>query len=140
MGIYDREYYRDETAGSGWFSGVAPACRAILLINVGIFLLCWVFRDARLDSLLAASSRDIFERGHVWQLLTAAFLHLDAWHILFNMLFFWFAGREVESIYGTYDFVLMYVTAAIVSTFGWAALDYLGPGQAGIPCSAPRAR
>jgi len=33
MGIYDREYYRDETGGSGWFSGVAPACKTIVAIN-----------------------------------------------------------------------------------------------------------
>ena len=34
MGIYDREYYRDKTRGSGWLSGEAPACKAIIAINV----------------------------------------------------------------------------------------------------------
>ena len=48
------------------------------------------------------------------------------------MLFLWFAGREVESIYGTRDFALMYITAAVISTLAWASLDYLGPsGGAG---------
>lgn len=129
MGIYDREYYRDETGGNGWFSGVAPACRTIVLINVAVFLACWVFKNPDLPALLAASSTDIFEKGYVWQLLTAAFLHLDAWHILFNMLFFWFAGREIESMYGSREFLRMYLTAAVVSTLGWAVLDYAGPDQ-----------
>ena len=39
MGIYDREYYRGETRGSGWFSGLAPACKTIILINVVVFVL-----------------------------------------------------------------------------------------------------
>ena len=39
MGIYDREYYRGETGGSGWFSGVSPVCKSIIGINVAVFLL-----------------------------------------------------------------------------------------------------
>ena len=39
MGIYDREYYRGETGGSGWFGGVSPVCKAIIAINVAVFLL-----------------------------------------------------------------------------------------------------
>ena len=38
MGIYDREYYRDGTQGSGWFSGMAPACRMIVVANVAAFV------------------------------------------------------------------------------------------------------
>lgn len=129
MGIYDREYYRDESGGSGWFSGIAPATKTILLINVGVFLAQWVFQGLGLVSLLAASSVDIFEHGYVWQLVTAPFLHADPWHILVNMLFFWFVGREIEAMYGSFDFTLMYLTAAVLSTFGWAVLDYAGPDQ-----------
>src|SRR5690242_18889927 len=100
MGIYDREYYRDETRGSGWLSGVAPACKALILINVGIYLAEIVFSDARLDELFAAHSRQIFRQGRVWQLLTAAFLHdqNNPFHLIWNMLFLWMAGREVESL------------------------------------------
>ena len=39
MGIYDREYYRGETGGSGWFGGVSPVCKSIIAINVAVFLL-----------------------------------------------------------------------------------------------------
>ena len=39
MGIYDREYYRGETGGSAWFSGVSPVCKSIIAINVAVFLL-----------------------------------------------------------------------------------------------------
>ena len=47
MGIYDREYYRGEARGSGWFSGTAPACKTIILITVVAFnLLGDGLRDA----------------------------------------------------------------------------------------------
>jgi membrane associated rhomboid family serine protease len=96
---------------------------------VGVFLAQWIFREMSLVALLAASSSEIFEDWYVWQLVTAPFLHTDAWHILVNMLFFWFVGREIEAMYGSLDFTLMYLTAAVLSTFGWAVLDYAGPDQ-----------
>src|SRR5262249_46652982 len=36
--------------------------------------------------------------GQVWRLLTYAFLHdtFSIWHIVFNMLFLWWFGSEVE--------------------------------------------
>ena len=38
MGIYDREYYRDETRGSGFFSGAAPAVKALIFLNLVVFV------------------------------------------------------------------------------------------------------
>jgi membrane associated rhomboid family serine protease len=132
MGIYDREYYRDETRGSGWLSGVAPATKTIILINVGVYLADAVFREANIHTYFAAHSDQIFH-GRVYQLLTATFLHdpNNPFHILWNMLFLWMAGREIESMYGSAEFVRMYLTAAVVSTFGWSALDYAGVGHNG---------
>ena len=48
MGIYDREYYRGETGGPGWFNGVSPVCKSIVAINVAVFLLRP--SDSRIDS------------------------------------------------------------------------------------------
>jgi membrane associated rhomboid family serine protease len=135
MGIYDREYYRGETRGSGWFSGLAPACKTIILINVVVFVLQMMSRGGRLDYWLAASGEGIFEQGRVWQLLTATFLHSQQYplHLVFNMLFLWMVGREMESMYGSRDFVAMYLGAAIFSTFCWAAADYAQHGGRGVP-------
>jgi membrane associated rhomboid family serine protease len=125
MGIYDREYYRGETRGSGWLSGASPACKTIILINVVVFFLQQVLDPEFVNEYLAASSEGIFRHGRVWQLLTATFLHDSVFHILWNMLFLWMVGREMESFYGSRDFVAMYLGAAVVSTLGWAALDAL---------------
>jgi membrane associated rhomboid family serine protease len=126
MGIYDREYYRGETRGSGWLTGVAPACKVIIAINV--IALFVIPPSSHLFDLLKAHSDEIFHfPPYLWQLLTSTFLHAGIWHMAFNMLFLWMVGREMESFYGTRDFVAFYVGAAILSTLGWAIVDTFAP-------------
>ena len=127
MGIYDREYYRDKTRGSGWLSGTAPACKAIILINVAVFI-AQKFLGQPIEAHFAANSLEIFRKFYLWEPLTATFLHAGPWHILMNMLFLWMVGREMESFYGTRDFVALYLTAAYLSTLAWAVADSLEPG------------
>ncbi|APW60755.1 rhomboid family intramembrane serine protease [Paludisphaera borealis] len=129
MGIYDREYYRGEGTGPGWFGGVSPACNAIIVINVVVFLVQQVFRldDPWVRNWLEASPEAIFHQGRVWQLLTATFLHADIWHLIGNMWFLWLVGREMEALYGSRDFTAFYLVAAVVSTLGWAAMQAFSP-------------
>jgi len=135
MGIHDREYYRDETRDSGWFSGVAPACKTIILINVVAYLAQLFLpgerdHDSAFQTIFSASSDAILRHFHVWQLVTAPFLHdpNDIFHIFWNMLFLWMAGREMEAMYGSREFSLLYLTAAVFSTFCWAVIDQISPG------------
>ncbi len=57
-------------------------------------------------------------QGQVWRLLTYAFLHSTGggipWHIIFNMLFLWWFGHEVEEMYGSREFATFYLVAALV--------------------------
>ena len=131
MGFYDRDYYREATRHSGFLSGTAPACKAIITVNVAVFLGQWLFQRAIPWDQLMASSSDIFEKGHVWQLLTAPFLHSTAnkFHIVWNMLFLWFVGRDMEAMYGRREFTAMYLAAAVFSTFCWAVVDYFVQGR-----------
>jgi membrane associated rhomboid family serine protease len=133
MGIYDREYYREKTRGSGWFSGTAPACKAIILINAAVFILPKFFPglDQILTDWFVARSTDIFQKGRVWELVTASFIHED-WNlfgVFVNMLFVWMIGREMEAFYGTREFWWLYLSAAVISTFCWAAVDFAKPVQ-----------
>ena len=131
MGIYDREYYRGETGGPSWLSGVAPWCKALIVINCVVFLLQNALRgDSPLfEDWLEASPEAIFQHGRIWQLWTATFLHSGIPHILGNMLFLWLVGREMETLYGSRDFLAFYLLAGGVSTLGWAVIAALsGPG------------
>jgi len=131
MGIYDREYYRGETGGPSWFSGVAPWCKTLIIINCAVFLLQNAFsgNSHLFKDWLAASPEAIFQHGRIWQLWTATFLHSGILHILGNMWFLWLVGREMESLYGSRDFLAFYLLAGGVSTLGWAVIAALsGPG------------
>ncbi len=130
MGIYDREYYRDKSRGSDWFSGSMPAWKAIILINVAAFILQKLFYPY-VDRYFSVTSDQIFDKFQLWRLLTATFLHDGRviWHIVMNMLFLWMVGREMESFYGSRDFVAFYISAAIVSTLTWAVVDRFQVGN-----------
>ena len=130
MGIYDREYYRGETGGPSWFSGVAPWCKTLIVINCAVFLLQNALRgDSPLfEDWLEASPEAIFQHGRIWQLWTATFLHSGILHILGNMWFLWLVGREMESLYGSRDFLAFYLLAGGVSTLGWAVIAALRSG------------
>lgn len=137
MGIYDREYYRGESRMPGFFS-TAPVCKSIILINIGVFLageFGIVDRD-KMFEWLGATSSGIFEHGHVWQLVTATFVHANHIHLIFNMLFFWFAGSEIEAMYGPRDFLGLYLSAGVVSTLVWALFDLFAPFHHGMMIGA----
>lgn len=129
MGIYDREYYRDESGGSGLFSGLAPVTRLLIISNLAIFLFQFLTGNDWLTLTFSAHSDQIFEQFHVWQLVTYAFLHdtHSIWHIALNMLILFFVGREVEPIYGPREFARFYLGGAVVAGLVWSLIDYFGP-------------
>jgi membrane associated rhomboid family serine protease len=86
----------------------------LVIVNTTIFLVQAVIPGlkAYLLDRYALSAPGI-EEGRWWQLLTHAFLHGNVWHLLFNMLALWFAGRVVERVMGTWRFLALYAASAI---------------------------
>lgn len=96
----------------------APVTSGLVALNLVIFLL-QVFDVAlsggRMTEALGLR-RDGLETGQFWLLFTHLFLHSpDLWfHILFNMVALWFAGREVEYDLGAKRYLFIYFTGGIV--------------------------
>ncbi len=132
MGIYDREYYRGETGGSGWFGTVPPVCKAIIAINVVVFLFEQLGK-VDLAETFAASPESVLHHYRVWQLLTATFLHVGPMHVLMNMWLFWIVGREMEQLYGSRDFLAFYLSAAVVSTLTWVLVAGAANSHSPVP-------
>jgi membrane associated rhomboid family serine protease len=123
MGIYDREYYRREGPSFlGSFSERGRICKWLIAINVVVFVIQLLTRSDAPDEESLGSFTSAFWlndqvlHGQVWRLLTYAFLHDPGslWHIVFNMLFLWWFGSDVETIYGPREFLAMYLMSAIV--------------------------
>src|SRR5438132_685892 len=128
MGIYDREYYRRDGPGFLGGLGAGQACKWLIAANVMCFIFQLVFeqqpdeggarllRGGNLFTEIFLLNVDQVLHGQVWRLLTYAFLHdpHNLWHIVFNMLFLWWFGKDLEGIYGTREFLTFYLVAAVI--------------------------
>jgi membrane associated rhomboid family serine protease len=79
-----------------------------------------------------------FKQGQVWRLLTCAFCHMreSLWHILFNMLMLYWFGTRLETMYGSREFLLFYLTAALCASLAYLGLDaYTGANVPAIGAS-----
>ncbi|TYL54992.1 rhomboid family intramembrane serine protease [Nocardioides sp. BGMRC 2183] len=56
--------------------------------------------------------------GAYWQLLTNMFLHVQPWHLGFNMLALWFLGPQLEAVLGRVRFVALYLLSGLAGSVG----------------------
>jgi membrane associated rhomboid family serine protease len=132
MGIYDRDYYRRE--GPSFlesFSGQGRVCKYLIIVNV-VFLILQIISPRQPGTL--GDFTDLFDlqvdkvlSGQVWRLLSYAFLHdyLSWMHIVFNMLFLWWFGHDVEDIYGSREFLAFYLVSALLGGLAFTMWAYL---------------
>jgi membrane associated rhomboid family serine protease len=66
------------------------------------------------------------EQVQIWRLVTSAFCHdrYGLWHILFNMLLLFWFGRRLEQMYGSTEFLLFYLAAAVCASVAYVGLAY----------------
>ena len=97
------------------FRYLPPATRALLLTNIGVFLLQYLTRGL-FDEVFAL--QPLGSHFEPWQLVTYAFLHGGFAHIFFNMFALFMFGPELELGLGTRRYLVLYfasvLTAAVV--------------------------
>lgn len=102
--------------GAGAGGALPPAVRSLLLANVTLFLVTLIATrmsgGAALFNIFGLVPA-AFWRGMIWQPFTYLFLHLDLWHILFNMLCLWFFGRDLEERWGARGFLTYYLFCGV---------------------------
>lgn len=106
MGIQDRDYYRD---GPSFLDRVGEQGATVWLIAItcGIFFGQYVPGSPLTETFVFDTER--VSDGEVWRLFTSMFLHGGLFHLFFNMLFLYMAGPRLEEVYGTREFVLIYL-------------------------------
>ena len=95
------------------FSVVPPATRALIAINVGVYLLQQVAGQqlAALFALWPLGSPEF----QPWQLITYAFLHGSLAHIFFNMFALFMFGRALEIYWGGRRLVIFYLVCVLTA-------------------------
>jgi len=130
MGIYDREYYRDENrARGGTFLSQTTMITKIVVVTGAVFVLDMLIggRSHWLMAELASGPQDLQEPWYWWRFLTSGFAHdpTSINHILLNMASLWFLGRDVEAVYGSRETLRFYLVAIVLGSVSQALREYL---------------
>ncbi len=128
MGFQDRDYYRrDGPSYLGSFLERGKICKWLIAINVVIFFLQLATRTAGgeeggysagfITNAFDLNVEKLVFGGQVWRLVTHFFLHSvgNPFHLLFNMLFLWWFGSDVEDLYGPREFLALYFAGGLAS-------------------------
>lgn len=87
----------------------------LIIINILLFL---IVDKTELSDLLPFTPTD-FMKGAIWQPITAAFVHFDFWHLVFNMYALYFFGGLVAPRIGQKHFLLIYFICALAGNLLW---------------------
>jgi membrane associated rhomboid family serine protease len=95
------------------FLSIPPATRALILINIGVFVLQQFAGQpiAQLFALWPLGSPEF----KPWQLITYAFLHGSVAHIFFNMFALFMFGRALELYWGARRLVMFYMVCVLTA-------------------------
>ncbi|MDR3593949.1 rhomboid family intramembrane serine protease [Clostridium sp.] len=111
---------------------------ALIGVNIIIFLITAFLSgsifDIDINVLVAfgAKYNALIDQGEIWRLLTCAFLHSGLLHIACNMYSLYIIGPQIEQIYGTTKYLIIYIVSCITSSL----LSYLmGPNSVSVGAS-----
>jgi membrane associated rhomboid family serine protease len=144
VGIYDRDYYRQEQRTGPLPYLPRTVVGWIIVLNVAVWMAdlfsspTLVTRDGDvlgrwLSDFLAAHVDTLTHPLYWWQFLTAGFAHAPGLqHILFNMLALFFLGRDVEELYGPKEFLRLYLAMLVFANVIWSVVSTASGAQGGV--------
>ena len=92
----------------------------VTMVLVGACVLLHLLDATMLGTAWGSNSRQAFREGQVWRLLTAAFLHADAIHLLMNMMGLWAFGGFLEPVLGWRRYLVLYGASALAGSLASA--------------------
>lgn len=104
--VYDKDY---------------PVTSCLIIITVLVFVLMF-FRSGTFE----ATSQTIYDFGgvygreinlefsQIWRIVAAIFVHIRLEHILLNSLTLFFVGKQAERIFGSLNFLVVYLLSGIM--------------------------
>lgn len=94
----------------------AKVTSTLMIINIIVFVLMTLNGGSQsIENLIkfGANSKILVAQGQWWRLFTASFIHIGFFHILFNMYFFYSLGPLFERLFGSVNFLIIYLIAGV---------------------------
>ncbi|MGC3873614.1 rhomboid family intramembrane serine protease [Halomonas sp. GXIMD04776] len=132
----------------GWRHGLlaeAPLAAGLILLCMAVFGLMAIFGDLVIaamtitplgivgNQLSVGTLGDTLVTGQLWRLISPAFLHFGWTHLIFNMLWLWYFGRQIEALQGPLRLLGVVIISALVSNLAqYATGTVLFGGMSGV--------
>ncbi len=121
-----REAAIDYSFLTALFTRPNPFTMIFFGINVGVFVLMCLaggFAVTSVDPEVlrgfgAKQNTLIVEQHEYWRLITPIFIHIGLIHLVLNNYALWIIGQEIEQIYGSARFVVLYLVTGVVGSLG----------------------
>jgi membrane associated rhomboid family serine protease len=122
------------------YSLIPPVIQALLIANVGMFLLEMVSGNQLIKLLalwpLGTSASTVYLQAappfQIWQLVSYSFLHGSVMHLLLNMYALWLFGTRMENVWGSKPFTIYYFVCVIGAGLVQLVVATLGAREGGI--------
>jgi len=111
---------------SALFTRPNPFTMIFIGINVGVFVLMSMaggFATTSVDPEVlrgfGAKQNNLIANQHqYWRLITSIFIHIGVIHLFLNNYALWIIGQEIEQIYGSARFVVLYLLTGVIGSLG----------------------
>lgn len=104
------------------FRTMPPSIKALIVANVGVFLLATIVGDQFFQFFGLVPKRMIFDRW-LWQAFSYLFIHGGFMHLLFNLFALWMFGMPVQAQWGDWEFLKYYFICGLGAAAATLALD-----------------
>lgn len=135
MGLYDRDYTQENFQSQYHsaphmriqFPQITPVVKWLLIINIAVFLLGYLFRlEGFLFEWFAVWPINTKTTLQIWRYITYQFLHAGLGHIFFNMLVLYFFGTMLEKLWGSKKFLIFYLICGSTGGIFYPLLAHIG--------------
>lgn len=113
MGLYDRNYMREEGGWRGHARGI-PRAGWLALTCAAVFVFQLFVSPPDDIAVPGAVTLPQLLNWELWRLLTYPFVHGHAFHLILNMLWLWLIGRIVEEDVGPRHFFGLFAAGAVL--------------------------
>lgn len=114
---YNVSSFKSFSQGRRWIQGLDSdnVVLGLIVANVAVFLL-WRSADYQFMVNNFMISLDNFKSGRVHTMITSAFSHIDAGHIISNMIGLYFFGNSIGSAFGPEYLLKLYLAGALAGS------------------------